>query len=83
MSRKNEEFFEYDEKDQEDIFFGKKPDFDKDEISGQDKEQFEDKYELVFDIEQKLRERAKEMYYPRIFDKQKVGLFLFLKSFEK
>ena len=44
---------------------------------------FEDEYLNVFEIEKRMRETCKELFYPQIFQKQKVGLFLFLSDYKK
>nr|WNL49770.1 hypothetical protein MarFTMF_254 [Marseillevirus sp.] len=44
---------------------------------------FEDEYEKVSAIETRLKETANDMFYPRIFSRQNVGLFLFLSEYKK
>nr|WQM87250.1 hypothetical protein [Marseillevirus cajuinensis] len=44
---------------------------------------FEDEYNKISDIEERLKETAKEMYFPRVFSRQNIGLFLFLSDYKK
>ncbi|ALX27577.1 hypothetical protein GMAR_ORF203 [Golden Marseillevirus] len=47
------------------------------------KKDFDDEYNKIFEIEKRLRRTCIEMYYPQIFHRQKVGLFLFLSDYKK
>ncbi|BAU80227.1 hypothetical protein A9K97_gp124 [Tokyovirus A1] len=44
---------------------------------------FEDEYEKISAIETRLKETCKEMYFPTVFSRQNIGLFLFLSEYKK